>query len=909
MQRTLSEYRQGNRRYRRAFEQRIDGIWGAVMAPIIMSYSNIEERNHDRMSRLKYALTSQALSSLDTACKMVKSIASWAHWRVMRNPSLERPDIHPCLPGTTTEDVELKFEALFGPLPPGEGEFTFLFHLATAGRALPPGTDMLAEEKMIKFFSGVCATTELDQATVTSCRLAGRRIARRLGVLPPVASHISISTSSSYDCTREDGGKLKDVVEGVTAFAHLPLDPSIEGFVDFRGVPLISGPMLLRLRAEPELWALPRWKLLYRDVIPLDDWRVEQMLPSGAIDYAGLDQFLGPLTLLWAVTTASRAGYYVPELSTREFEGLSKDPLAFRPGDLAGLVFRQVNLPKVRVTYVSEPGYRIRVVTIAEAAWAIVQQYLRQLAEPLLHRDARYKSGAHLYYLVKDFAAFNLPPHHIPNQDIWVKSADFQGASDRMNFQMLAAEFTGLLEGFNCPNDHPLMMFRNTVSAPRDLQLAPDVSRKLPGVITHVNKHVRGTLLGDPFSFVLLSLTTLVICEVAGVMTQLPWPKDPGYAPTTEEVKQLFLKPAIQYFGQVLGDDSVTFATRLFCRWFNWTTDRVAMVLSPGKDAESQYAVTYTENWALRQDLAKAFEFLDTIKSRYFSPFRKDVGIEADAVEPAIAKAPILSKTLGYYREDSPLYQLARRGVDYYYSTFPRMQGAESEGFPIGFPTQLGGLSCPYQGWESYRDKHPVWYSYVDWLTRLAPLDVFIPFALRLRSLVRGSKKGLLTPNGRCSEWDSFVGALTLTLEGGLNSSHLYLPEKVMELCVAEGRTIPKRGGTTDWRRFAQTTAQEAGFIRLYEVLSDLERIDQFRLGFLQNDVTTAVIKIRLNDYKRNFSQLMAELDLIVENPLPEILPTVNQLLERFINRFENLYILKDDVLLHALNEGPSLRC
>jgi len=865
----------------------VEGVWNALGAVLeIQLEDQTNPLYRQRVGKLRWQIISQTIRSLDQGCKMIKEIALWA-LRSLASDVEYKFNGHPSL---STRGQHLSVEMLFGVSLKGIKLKTFLGSLATIDRSLPCGTNELAVKKMEDFLLDISTPCELPDNIVEAVYKVARRIGRRLGNVPD-HSHFSLSTSSCVEMIREHGGKAGYIYLALDIFAQLPIKVEWQNVKDWRGVTVFT----VTLQPGDLLW-----QVAYREVRQVGVFRAKLTTPDGINHWDGVDKPIGDQIQLWAFS----------ELINKRYISPSKAPLDSYLAiwdEVSELVFTTGEAYPTKIDFVSEPGYRVRIINVPPASASVIQQIARHAIEPVLWRDKRAQPGEQLYYIVQSFLVENKKPAlTIPNEEIWVKSTDFKGASNKLPFNYNRALLHGFLEGINLPKAHPLWKIESLLYARRAIYAEKVISRwqnepySIEDRIRSANyDHRRGTLLGDPFSFVILSLSTLFVYEVAEI-----------YTDSKEEVKfplgldQLMESPTVRhYHGQILGDDAIVFTRRPFLVHYNHVVSQVHLEISLDKDLESQLVGTYTEQYTFRETVSEDFRYHDTIKSRYFSPFSKSVGLTADGRSPALSKAGPLSRVLYYYNDpiNRDIYYQKGRCASYYYHCYPSMLKLETAGFPVGLPLACGGCSAPIDDEKEYLNKHSILIEHLYYIVK-APLPEFLGWFFKLGYLTHGSRHGLIRPLSKTQEYQV---ALDPVITSG---SGIYTSNDVRIELTQLGQPPRMRGPFLDYRDLATKAATHLKIYGLSTLISKLERNAEFEAALAEPLVEPRPVKITERNYVQNFRALIPELSAL---PITAELPpweTLDALNKAFIYRFADIYISGNHPLIQAIIEnGTSL--
>jgi hypothetical protein len=883
--RLLNDLRQPRRtRVYKNAKQHLENVWNAIGSVLTIQIEDQDNPLYRKaVGRLRFCILSQTLRSLDEGCRMVKEVALWA----LRRLAVDRPvevDGHPALPH---RGKFASLKELIGLDIKGIREKTFLGSLATADRALPNGTWGLAVKKVQNFLDDITQPKKVERKVITAVKAITKRFAGRLGNIPK-DTHFSLGASSCYEFTREDGGKATYIQKQIAKFANLPVQTDWQSFVDFRDRPVFT----VELKEGDLLW-----QVAFRPSRADGVFTAPKMDPDGVMTYDGIDQFIGPLILLWALSECIQKGWLVPNVPIEDtylalWRQESLKRLELEPG---------IPYP-TRVTYICEPGYRIRVINIPPAAASVLGQFCRHQFEHVLWRDPRAVPGDSLYYVVEGFKSHQrIPEKKIPLDQIWVKSTDFKGASNKLALNYARALISGFLDGCKWPKASSLRRLEKFLTAPRKIVVDTYKDRKgreLSFNLPHGLVHNCGTLLGDPFSFMVLSVNTLFIYEAASMYTHSPYDFPNG-------ITNLLRLPTLAHFyGQILGDDSIVFTVLKFLEKYNHISNQVLMEISMDKDIESQYVATYAEQYAFRLTVSEEFMYHDTIKARYFSPYAKSTGIQTDARTPALLKAGPLTRVLRYY--DDPINESIRyqkgRTVSYYYHCFPSMLKLELQDFPVALPQVCGGCSAPIEDEEAFLLKYEQILGRLMTILEL-PAHEFISWFFRLSYLSHGSQKGLIRPLSDTIEYQIACDPQVMTGVGILSTDEVRIRLTQM------GQPPRQRGIYLDYKDLERKAKEHINVYNLLTLLKSLERSAEFAAALSGNldPARRPVVSVTLRNYANNWNRLKPALSEVLVHKAP-FQGGLGGIERSFLYRLNGLYIESTHPLVKkVLSESPSL--
>jgi hypothetical protein len=168
-----------------------------------------------------------------------------------------------------------------------------------------------------------------------------------------------------------------------------------------------------------------------------------------------------------------------------------------------------------RMISLSEPGFKARPLSPGLFANIIVQKNMRQMLQPLLARDGRFRIG--LNTTNKLWAFLKFWKDKPLSKDSFAQSSDFKSATDFIPMrtqEVLWQTFTSFL-----PVGHPFRVFASLLWGRR---LLLEMSKD--NCITAMHMHECGTFMGEPMSYMTLTILNFLV-EV--ISSKYYWVKRP----------------------------------------------------------------------------------------------------------------------------------------------------------------------------------------------------------------------------------------------------------------------------------------------------------------------------------------------------------------------------------------------
>lgn len=525
-----------------------------------------------------------------------------------------------------------------------------LLFVSTAGRFLPEPSSRLLEEAKLRFVS-VCSSRpcQLTQHQLEEWERATDEVLRPLlgGDIHRITPKISLGTSASLKTSRERGGKLAEVRSFLSQSSTLSAREfwGVESLdllnlvVDILGRPILqSTPWYLESKGitvdSPLSWYL--YRLPEELVGQPDKWQV---------DWETSDH-LGDLLVLWATRNLIRDKEIFVTDEFRPGSGLFTSPPSLQGGCI---------LTKIGV--VAEYGVKSRVINYSSLPLCILSQVLRTWIEPILERDPRYEArrcNAVLTMNRVNTATFG-------NDTVVAESIDLKEASDRLHPEILGVIARGFSK--HLPEGHFFVRLLSVLGLhPRTLWCGAVMERQ-----------AQGTLLGDPLSFVFLSLFGVIAMQVA-------------------DNRHPHLRKGE---GGVVGDDLEYVASFVQASSLRRVLTETGCIISFGKNYTSWFVAFFLEECFIRRE--GVFELLVVPKLKHLAltgmgSRRKD--------DPMLGRINSLNETLCTLRdfpgECSVLIDWVDRELRPFYDLCSRRR------IPIRLPGPLGGLGVLWGA--SFRD-------------------------------------------------------------------------------------------------------------------------------------------------------------------------------------------------------------
>jgi hypothetical protein len=686
----------------------------------------------------------------------------------------------------------------------------------------------------------------------------------------PWYSHVSVSTSSTFDVVSEAGGRAEDVSTSVRLWlGTLDLSTLPEGtYYDCFGQlvfwkegeafhPLVNleDEVVALIDYMPDLFGIEHAFYPYHT----DPLEIIGMLQDGDdIPDELINQKLGLLVLLWSVTMLNERGSWEiePDITWGDMPLWNSEVAnTFIPNNLLG--------PRCRFKSLSEPGLKVRPLTISEAWSTELFQFLRFLMEPVFHKEQRARVGFETDNKLWEF--IKVLNHEYKDEtrkrkflvdekgnSLWFMNSDYKSATDYLTLDLIRSIWNGFLEGFKIPKQSPVWVLRHMLSVPRRFFPSKDtlcLFERLglqPGVT-----QTRGSLMGEPMSF--LTLTLYNLCNLDITETAL---RTKGGLQTLLGSPQLMSgHTSHERISQVVGDDVLALAPKRFIEIFYEIVAISGMHLSKGKDLPSQTLMilcedhTFVDRTGAEEESSSdiigadkvtitkigksVVHYLDVVKIRLLVGSGR---IYKDHRAAMIGKAAMLSNQTAWH----PNKVVARMSHDIYRHDFEEMHGKSLfiRKLPYELPANAGGFSLPRLSWSRFEEEFPRELRFLRWLLNL-PASEFLGWHLMMRKPSDRRARGIETKTDFdymlriLSTFDHCPKGDELNAFNDQRGRTLYDYRQVISLVEQSGADIPKSiWSGNPIHNLLREQAKDLGLLPLGDVVATIERISSMEALF-----------------------------------------------------------------------------
>jgi len=558
-------------------------------------------------------------------------------------------------------------------------------HLSST-RGFPPGGRKTRERSKDRFLEVVTTSYEASSKDLRKilrmAEIVGRKCANR--TLPTDAKdygHISLSSAGTFDYTVNDGGRAREIIDDITPL--LMYEPPEDELIDL-GWARLSCPA-----------GTARWKTWFRKRPPMYSERKQEVLPDMSFfspeDLEALQeeteeypQFSEPDPEPFADFGEALPEKYFNVLIRQGFDH------AIGMQILACATLRYLEWSKTgmaiptRVTFVPEPGGKVRTVTTCQ--WWVVT--LQQVPSHIMRTYLFNHPSAVSSMMKTDQAWQSL--YLINNKDYpegsSVLSSDLKEASDHIPFVVAIQLFRGFWKGIGVLS--PFMEICLSLMGPREIYEMVD-GENLPLAIS-----CRAMLMGEPLTKAILTLQQLVAEEWA-IRDYLRIPDD---MPVQVSWRTY----------HVGGDDILAIGPLPYLHLISEKLVAMGAELSPEKHLVTiritRYCEKFMDTMRLLYDNSSIIQrvstdylnspWVDSIKVRLLSPMTKSTEVRNER-NTAIGKALSLGRTLKWLPKSTYTSKRIKMIRDRFFQRMGALLPEKTSGlfWQLLLPTNLGGLN------------------------------------------------------------------------------------------------------------------------------------------------------------------------------------------------------------------------
>jgi len=778
------------------------------------------------------------LHNWEKTLKSFKTLSSWMQYFALDDVKNNiKPPSLPWFPGWNSSRNLPTFVWFDGHLahwrdvslrPLSDRDIRTLCQIRTFGRALPPPTTQMCKDDLKKQCEVLTTENVVKPEVLSAVSQVAYLIGKRLKVEEiSKKSHISVSTSGCFELSQRDGGiaryvqnyikelecSVQDVRilhdgEEYDLFDHYT-ENSVDVYNDAYGVRIFPRRNILFLDNPTML------DCLYRKS---GHARLEQV----GLSHTGkllLPSEVCPAILLMATSEAILQGYY------HTSDGVVSEPstwLLLPSGRRLPmwnhrypLRYKSVDFPITEMQCLAEPGAKSRSLGKSQTWFTLTMKIMRFMIEPILARDGRARIGLRSTNKMWSFLKFI---QKVYGGNPIFQSTDYSAATDWISLKLLSAIWEpifGLID-----KNHPFLIYKDLVTCPRRLHFGKKFLECEPLDKTHRC----GSFMGEPMSFMSLTLINLIIEEISSFFWKT---KVPLYSmPITNLVSNDPLA--------ICGDDVASLREDVeHIKMFKSVVSDVGMKLSY-KDGISSRVLVFCEDHVLRDEKGKIL-YIDVIKSRLLTTMCRQHSENRSSI---LGKGRMLTNQLDYF--DDKVIKIFI--MEIYHQIFDRSYNymMQNMNLPYYLPPSCGGMGYPIE--DSLLPSNS--YMYIGYIYRILDnpniMEKYFEL-LELSSLNKRNKHGIDNTENVLKTFNRLTSSeFPLVFHEG---EILEFKNRTIYKDVDIGNTISKFGievppdpytGGFD-RDSLRNEAQRYGLIPLTDYLEQIERTLNFQ-EFLKDD-------------------------------------------------------------------------
>jgi hypothetical protein len=674
------------------------------------------------------------------------------------------------------------------------------------------------------------------------------RLGERLQVWQmPTSTHVSVSTSGCFERSQTDFGIAAEVSSWVTLLKekvkYFTFSPCVKmpGSLDLNFKDFIYQykdshklcdpwgelifPRTLGYYMFLEEDQVSMLDILYASLGSTKGRKVLSSLTEGKVD---LPPKLGKIVLLMAQAESLKQGSFVADDEVTPIEPYFymtipgediRVPIFASSQMSMRLTYQPSSFPKTMLTCLAEPGAKTRPLGKNQAWFTMVTRAMRFMAEPILSRDGRARIGLRSTNKMWSFLKFiqRASPEY---EEMVCQSTDYRSATDLIPLPLIKAMWTGFLR--QLPHGHPFHVYASLMFCQRELfgdKKFEKVLKSFPDLV-----HRRGSFMGEPMSFLTLTLENLLVEEITNQYYSIGRPLW-----THVDMGQIKSDPSC-----ICGDDVAALRSNVkIILLFREVVKAFCWALS-WKDLTSKRCLIFCEDHCLVQGDKnnRKVIYIDVIKSRLLTTMTREHSENRSSI---LGKGRMLSNQLDYF--ENKFLKIAVLG--YFARIFNRAYNYNVIGkckFPLYLPPSCGGLGLPIV--ESVMPEYM--YPYIGYVYSLLGISDFKDRFLKLTelgALNTRAKHGIISTD-RVNFLAFSLAKMHYSSENKVMANAIYDDDFVMTLLEEEGIEVQSDPYTKkyDFSAF-RNAAAFIGFVPFSSLPEEIERVLNFST-FFSDEVT-----------------------------------------------------------------------
>jgi len=618
-------------------------------------------------------------------------------------------------------------------------EYFILSQICVSKRALPFPSKKQVQDSVSSLYAELQQHKPIPREGIEAYKYSINKLIPFLNEKASPNTHISVSSSASFEESRAEGGRGKYISKIMQRTFSYRIDRN-KMYIYADKVDMFGKRVFYPQPIDPyNITDFNFGNLIEREddyVYPVDVFYKVIFNNYGAdffVTGTRLGTYSGDIILASMASEMLRYGRFEPMPSIMDpfpLWKIGENPVFFLERDIPSKASLSI-----------ESGLKARMVTCQPSWFTTLFQGLRHQIVEVLSKDQTLQIGLEENYKLWEFLK------RIPKNTIYerIVSLDLKEATYSISFDILRANYelferitpsSRLWRVIRTINHRPQrrVMFTTQVKLEHELQI-DDFTSSI------------GSFMGEPLSFMHLTLLLRLISIIAE-----------SYAKYEEKFEKIifpnFYTKVLNYgFPNVLsehaGDDMIAFATKAYAWHFHFIVQYFGLILSKGKHGESKYFGVFCENFiCLPKDpenipkncIFGSYAYLDIVKGRLLNSFSKVAGSERS---PMLGQGSTLSTALQWWSGDSKLAKTL-----FWVANFSQLR--KTHRMNLHFPPCFGGFELPMSkgnysfGKDSFSDNC---LSYIQGIYDLQDTRKFLYFAYLLRSIRTNVSKDIIIDN------------------------------------------------------------------------------------------------------------------------------------------------------------------
>jgi hypothetical protein len=580
------------------------------------------------------------------------------------------------------------------------------------------------------------------------------------------------------------------------------------------------------------------------------------------------------------------------------------DRFLFRKEELPVTYF-PLSYPKTRITCLSEPSNKARTLGISEHWLITLLQLIRHRIEPCFYADFRtgfgFRAAHKLWELYKKIFWLRKGKKNFYPKNFFCLNTDLKSATDYIPLRLIKTVWRYILS-FLFKKDDPIMVFRNLIWCPRDIVIA----KKFKHLKLKEGYHKCGSFMGEPCSFITLTLINVVAFEVTVQCTM-------------NDLKPCLITSFYEYrwyFCVICGDDMFSYLPYKSYKVLHDVYRLLGSITSPGKDSSSRDLAIFCECYMFITSYM--LEFIDIVKLRLLTPMSR---LHRDCRASVIGRGHTLTKYLSW-NPNKIIRKISYKCMGDMYRS--KIEKSLWRDFPLQLPISLGGIDLPIGSMANAVRRYPKYIRCFEvLLAKRFETRVFWAYSIRSLTDRRPRVIPLEDPLDVLHKMFGFSPIVKESLVIGndgfpiINRNSFYSSKAIFSYIKKTFKTVRRRlDGGIEYSHLYELAEDHLGLITLDKVIDSITRIKSFyKLLTEEHDASRKVV-LKFSKYLRKWDKLMKLFIQSFYDGHPVSFANLpDKEIERSIRKLGTslwassvVFISNTSPLISIINEGPNLR-